>query len=144
MPTRMPRNSSGISATVTGFWKLSANPVTSAYSGRGTYGQSCSDGVPVHCDLEALNADHLVVVNRVKLHSRFHNDVQSGLLKMMAMGLGKLNGSQLYYQAVEDYRFEELTHGVHTVMLEKANILAGLMVLENSREQTARVLAALP
>ncbi len=91
------------------------------------------EGVPVHCDAEALNADHIVVVNRVKLHSRFHNDVQSGLLKMMAMGLGKLNGSQLYYQAVEDYRFEELTHGVHTVMLEKANILAGLMVLENSR-----------
>jgi hypothetical protein len=102
------------------------------------------EGVPVHCDQEALNADHTVVVNRVKLHSRFHNDVQSGLLKMMAMGLGKFNGAQLYHQAAEDSPFEELTRGVHRVMLGKANILAGLMILENSREQTARVLAALP
>ena len=69
------------------------------------------EGVPVHCDQESLNADHIVVVNRVKLHSRFHNDVQSGLLKMMAMGLGKLKGAQLYHQAAEDYPFEELTRG---------------------------------
>jgi hypothetical protein len=102
------------------------------------------EGVPVYCDEEALNADHIVVVNRVKLHSRFHNDVQSGLLKMMAMGLGKLKGAQLYHQAVEDYPFEELTGGVHRVMLGNAKILAGLMVLENSREQTAHIRAALP
>ena len=102
------------------------------------------EGIPVYCDEEALNADHTVVVNRVKLHSRFHNDVQSGLLKMMAMGLGKLKGAQLYHQAVEDYPFEELTRGVHRVMLANAKILAGLMVLENSRDQTAHILAVLP
>jgi Lactate racemase N-terminal domain len=102
------------------------------------------EGVPVHCDENALAADHTVVVNRVKLHSRFHNGVQSGLLKMMAMGLGKLNGAQLYHQAAEDCPFEELIRGVHTVMRERANIIAGLMVLENSNGQTARVLGASP
>ena len=102
------------------------------------------EGMPVYCDEEALNADHTVVVNRVKLHSRFHNDVQSGLLKMLAMGLGKLKGAQFYHHAAEDYPFEELTRGVHQVMLGNANILAGLMVLDNSGEQTAHILAALP
>jgi hypothetical protein len=102
------------------------------------------ESVPVYCDAEALNADHIVVVNRVKLHTRFHNDVQSGLLKMMAMGLGKLKGAQLYHQAAEDYPFEELTRSVHRVMLGNAKILAGLMVVENSREQTAHIRAALP
>jgi hypothetical protein len=102
------------------------------------------EGMPVYCDEEALNADHTMVVNRVKLHSRFHNDVQSGLLKMMAMGLGKLNGAELYHQAAEDYPFEELTRGVHRVMLANAKILAGLMVLENSRDQTAHILAVSP
>jgi Lactate racemase N-terminal domain len=101
-------------------------------------------GVPVHCDKNALCADHTVVVNRVKLHTMFHNSVQSGLLKMMAMGLGKLKGAQLYHKAVEHYPFEEIARGICKVMLEKANILAGLMVVENSREQTARVQAALP
>lgn len=102
------------------------------------------NGVPVHCDKNALCADHTVVVNRVKLHTMFHNTVQSGLLKMMAMGLGKLNGAQLYHKAVEDCPFEEIARGVHQVMLEKANIVAGLMVVENGRDQTARVQAVLP
>ena len=101
-------------------------------------------GVPVHCDKVALSADHLVVVNRVKLHTMFHNDVQSGLLKMMAMGLGKLNGSQIYHKAAEDCPFEEIAVEVHDVMLKKSNILAGVMVVENGQEQTARVQAALP
>jgi hypothetical protein len=102
------------------------------------------EGVPVYCDQEALKASHTVVVNRVNLHSRFHNDVQSGLLKMMAMGLGKVEGARLYHQAAEDYPLEELARGVHRVMLGNANILAGLMVVDNSREQTAHLLAALP
>ena len=101
-------------------------------------------GIPVHCDKIALSAEHTVIVNRVKLHTMFHKSVQSGLLKMMAMGLGKLNGAQLYHKAAEDYPFEEIARGVHKVMSEKANILAGLMVVENAQEQTARVEAALP
>jgi len=44
------------------------------------------EGVPVYCDKQAFHADHTVVVNRVKLHAVFHGEVQSGLLKMIAMG----------------------------------------------------------
>ena len=101
-------------------------------------------GVPVHCDKNALCANHTIIVNRVKLHTMFHNGVQSGLLKMMAMGLGKPKGAELYHKAAEDEAFEDIARAVHRVMLENANILAGLMVVENGQEQTARVEAALP
>ena len=102
------------------------------------------EGVPVHCDKHALRADHIVVVNRVNLHPIFHGDVQSGLLEMIAIGLGNLDGAQLYHMTVENCSFEDIAHGVHKVMLKKANLLAGLMIVQNGHQTTARVQAALP
>ena len=102
------------------------------------------DGVPVHCDKHALNADHTVVVNRVKLHPMFQGDVQSGLLKMNALGLGKVEGARLCHRAVENGSFDDIARGVHQLMLKKANLLAGLMILENGRQDTARVQAVFP
>ena len=74
----------------------------------------------------------------------FHGEVQSGLLKMITIGLGKLHGAQLYHRAVENSSFEDIACGVHQVMLKKANLLAGLMIVENGHQATARVQAALP
>src|ERR1700722_6200493 len=102
------------------------------------------EGVPVHCDRNALRADHTVVVNRENLHPLFHGDVQSGLLEMIAIGLGNLDGAQLYHMTVENCSFDDLAHGVHKVMLKKANLLAGLMIVQNGHQTTARVQAALP
>ena len=102
------------------------------------------EGVPVHCDKHALRADHIVVVNRVNLHPVFHGDVQSGLLEMIAIGLGNLDGAQLYHMTVENCSFEDIAYGVHKVMLKKANLLAGLMIVQNGHQTTARVQAALP
>lgn len=101
------------------------------------------EGVPVYCDRNALGADHTVVVNRVNLHPLFHGDVQSGLLEMIAIGLGNVEGAEHYYKALEKSPFEEIARGVHKVMLKKANLLAGLMIVENSHQTTARVQAAL-
>ena len=97
------------------------------------------DGIPVVCDKHALQADHLVIVNRVRPHSVFHGEVQSGLLKMLTMGLGKLVGAKQYHLAAKNASFDDIARGVYNVMLEKANLLAGLMVVENSHQTTARV-----
>jgi hypothetical protein len=102
------------------------------------------EGVYVHCDKHALHADHIVVVERVSLNGVFHGDVQTGLLTMLAVGLGKLHGAQLYHRALENYSFEDLARGVHKVMLKKANLLAGLMIVENGNQETARIQAVLP
>jgi hypothetical protein len=101
------------------------------------------EGVPVHCDRNALRADHTVVVNRVNLHPLFHGDVQSGLLEMIAFGLGKTEGAEHCYKALENSSFDEIAREVHKVMLKKANLLAGLMIVENGHQATARVRAAL-
>jgi hypothetical protein len=102
------------------------------------------EGVPVYCDKQALHADHTVVVNRVTLHPLLHGDVQSGLLKMIAIGLGKVDGAQLGYRALQNCSFEDLARRIHAVMLEKANLLAGLMIVENGYQVTARIQAVLP
>ena len=101
-------------------------------------------GVPVHCDREALNANHTMVVNRVKPHPIFGGKVQSGLLKMIAMGLGNLEGAQIYHRAVENTPFEDIARGVYKVMLNKARLLAGLTILDNGQHGSARVQGVLP
>src|SRR6202040_2266006 len=72
-----------------------------------------------------------------------HGDVQSGLLEMIAIGLGNLDGAQLYHMSVENCSFEDIAHGVHKVMLKKANLLAGLIIGQHGHQRTARVLASL-
>lgn len=102
------------------------------------------EGVLVHCDKQALTADHILIVNRVRLHPIFHNEVQSGLLKMMAIGLGKANGARICHKAAADYPFDDIARGVHKLMVKRGNLLAGLMIVENDHEGTARIQAALP
>ena len=102
------------------------------------------EGVPVHCDKHALNANHTIVANRVTLHPMLHGEVQSGLLNMIAFGLGNREGAQIYHRAIENRSFEDLGRSIHKIMLKEANILAGLMMIESGHDITARVEAALP
>ena len=51
------------------------------------------EGFPVHFDKHAYGADHVIVVGRVKPHTNFSGDIESGLMKMMAIGLGKQKGA---------------------------------------------------
>lgn len=102
------------------------------------------EGLPVHCDKQAVSADHLVVANRVKPHPMFHKEVQGGLLEMLAIGLGNVHGAKLIRTATADFAFDDLAYGVHKLMLKRGNLLAGLMIVENGRNGTARVQGALP
>jgi len=58
--------------------------------------------------------------------------------------LGNREGAQIYHRAIENCFFEDLGRGIYKIMLKKANILAGLMIVESGRHTTARVEAALP
>lgn len=100
------------------------------------------EGVPVYCDRNALAADHIVVVNRVRPHSALDGEVQSGLLKMLAMGLGKEDGAQVYHSGLATMPFADLARGVWNVFLNRGRLLAGLMLVENRRSETARIQAA--
>ncbi len=102
------------------------------------------EGFAVHFDRHALEADHVVVCNRVKPHTGFAGPIESGLMKMMLIGLGKKNGAEVYHRAIADYSFAQIIHSVVDKVFAHCRILAGLAVIENAHEETARIEAVLP
>jgi antitoxin (DNA-binding transcriptional repressor) of toxin-antitoxin stability system len=102
------------------------------------------EGLPVHFDRHAFEADHVVVCNRVKPHTRFAGPIESGLMKMMLIGLGKKNGAEVYHRAIVDYSFAQIIRSVADKVLANCGILAGLAVIENAHDETARIEAMLP
>lgn len=97
------------------------------------------DGLPVYIDRNALRADHIVIVNRIKPHTDFEGDIGSGLMKMMAIGLGKQKGASYYHAAVFQYGFERMITSVARVIMEKTPVAFGVGIIENAYDQTARI-----
>ena len=101
-------------------------------------------GLPVLVDKHAHAADHIVLVNRVKPHTNFRCHVESGLMKMLVIGLGKHQGALLAHRAAVDVGLDRMVPEVGRYSLSKLPILFGLGAVENARHQTARVQAMLP
>ena len=101
-------------------------------------------GLPVHFDRNAYEADHVLVCGRVKPHTGFVGEIESGLHKMMLIGLGKFEGAKLYHRAIQDYSFSEIIQAVAAVVLEKCSVVAGLALVENAYEDTALIEAVAP
>ena len=95
------------------------------------------NGTPVYLDKEALSSDGIVVVNRVKPHTAFKADYESGLIKMLAIGLGKHKGATAFHSCGFDM-FGELLPQLGRVVLAKAPILFGLAIIENAYDHPAR------
>ncbi|MDA7949873.1 MAG: DUF362 domain-containing protein [Pirellulaceae bacterium] len=100
------------------------------------------EGFEVHMDRHAWEADHLVVCNRVKPHTGFTGDLQSGLMKMLLIGLGKHKGATIYHRAIKDYSFGQIVRSVVGEVVGRGNLLAGLGVVENAYEETSVVWGA--
>jgi len=92
-------------------------------------------GHPVYFDKNALHADGVIAINRVKLHTIFRGEVESGLCKILAVGLGKHKGAQQIHRVGTQPFMVETAR----VILAKAPILAGVAVLENSLDETLEV-----
>ncbi len=95
-------------------------------------------GEPVFWDKNAAEADAVVTISRVKLHTDFRNCYESGIVKMLVIGLGKREGASQHHRwGVRGLR--EMMPETVKVILEKTPFVAGLAVLENAREETARL-----
>ena len=101
-------------------------------------------GLPVLVDRHAFEADHIVLVNRVKPHTNFRCHVESGLMKMLVIGLGKHQGALLAHRAAVDVGLDRMVPEVARYSLTTLPILFGVGTVENVRHQTARVQAMLP
>ena len=98
-------------------------------------------GMPVFFDKWASEADHVIVVNRVKPHTGFVGEIESGLMKMMLIGLGKHHGASIYHRAIIHHSFDKIVRVVGKMVLEKMPIAFGVALLENGYDETAQVTA---
>ena len=101
------------------------------------------NNAPVYVDRIALKADAIIVVGRVKSHTDFKGKIESGLMKMITIGLGKQKGAEMihWYQS-EGYH--KLIPAAAKLIMKKAPILLGLAVVENAYHEFAIVKALEP
>lgn len=101
------------------------------------------DGRTVYMNRHAAGADGIIVVGRIKPHTDFRGPYESGIMKMMVIGLGKQRGAEIFHQDGPRYMAQNIPLFGKAV-LAHANILFALAILENAYDETARLEAILP
>jgi hypothetical protein len=100
------------------------------------------DGTPVYMDQYAAEADGVVLINRVKPHTNFRAPIESGIVKMLTIGMGKIKGATTYHTHGMDAFGDVLPKGARLIMAHKP-FLFGLGLVENAYDETA-IIEAIP
>jgi len=95
-------------------------------------------GLPVHLDRSAAEADGIIVVGRIKPHTAFHGTYESGLMKMVAIGMGKQRGAEICHAAGFG-RFSEVLPSFARITLATGKVLFGVGIVEDSFDNTCRI-----
>jgi Lactate racemase N-terminal domain len=101
-------------------------------------------GMPMLVDKVATEADWVAVINRIKPHTEFSGDIESGLMKMMAIGFGNHRGALNTHQYAVKHSYRVAIPEIGTAILHRLPVLFGLGILENAYDQTANVVALPP
>ncbi|MHA1486820.1 MAG: lactate racemase domain-containing protein [Promethearchaeota archaeon] len=96
-------------------------------------------GTPVYLDKYASLADKIIVVNKIKSHSKMLGDVESGLSKMCLIGLGKHRGAKLYHRLIDRYSWPRVIKSLLKVILKNAPIICGIAIIQNINNETAQL-----
>ncbi len=97
-----------------------------------------SKGAPVYYSVDALRTDGVIVINRVKMHTSFRGAYESGIIKMMVVGLGKHQGALTFH----GLGFEDMANNLvemGRIVSEKANVIGAVGIVENAHEQPAEI-----
>ncbi len=97
------------------------------------------DGVAVHVAAEALNSDGIILISRIKPHTDFRGPVESGILKMIAVGLGKQEGASAFHRAMARLGFPRVMSTFARCKLEHAPILGGVAIIEDQSHDLAQI-----
>lgn len=95
------------------------------------------DGLPVYCDELAYQSDLIVVINRIKVHTAFRADIESGLMKMMAVGLGKRESARTVHCSSKG--LAETIPQVARVLMQNAPVGLGIALVEDSLDKTSKI-----
>jgi hypothetical protein len=95
------------------------------------------DDVPVFIDKNAYGADHIIVVNRVKPHTDFEGINESGMLKMLAIGLGKQKAADKYHNLFMERGHLPVLASAARLIIAKCPITFGIGIVEDERDDTA-------
>jgi len=102
-----------------------------------------SRGISVRASREALQADGLIVMNRIKQHTDFVGEYESGLVKMLAVGVGKRDGAAaMHARACAGFR-DDMPEAAR-LLLKRLSVVGGLAILENGYHETADIVGLAP
>lgn len=99
------------------------------------------EGIQTYLDKNAHSADGIMLCGRVKWHTDFAGKLESGLFKMMAIGLGKFSGAKMYHQHAYKMGLEAVIRSVGRQVLSSGKILGGLAILEDGNHNTGQLTA---
>ena len=102
------------------------------------------NGLPALVDRNAWDADYMVVVNRIKSHTEFEHEFESGLQKMLAIGLGKEAGATLYHQAFMVDGYPAVIRAIADCILDSGRVLFGVGVIEDGFGRCSQARALTP
>ena len=100
-------------------------------------------GAPVFVDRAALDADRVILVNRIKEHTDYIGTTESGLIKIAVVGLGRQPGAAAMHQVAIDRGMQNAIHDAARVILKHVRVVGGVAILED-RHNTLRRLEAVP
>ena len=101
------------------------------------------DGTKVHMDKNASEADGVIVINRVKPHTNFRGSIESGICKMLTIGMGKLNGASELHGTYPMSIFGTSLPNAASKLIEKIPFLFGVGMVEDAYDNTA-IIEAIP
>ena len=94
---------------------------------------------PVYLDKYAASADKIIIVNKIKSHSKFLGDVESGLSKMSLIGLGKHKGAKLYHRLIDRYSWSRVIKSLLKVILKNVPIICGVAIIQNINNEPSQL-----
>ena len=105
-------------------------------------GYTKKNGLPAYIDHNANLADAIILVNRVKLHTSFRGNIESGLCKMAVIGMGKQKGAELCHSRGWDLMLDSILDLSETI-ISKSKTIFGIALVENGYDETA-IVSCLP
>ncbi|SER47800.1 protein of unknown function [Gracilibacillus ureilyticus] len=101
------------------------------------------NGLPIYVDKIASEADGIVVINRIKPHTAFRGPVESGIMKMISIGLGKQKGAEACHQLGFKHMAEHVP-AMAKIIIEKMPIMFAVATVENAFDKVAKLEVLLP